>query len=62
METLCLTWNGDTFKDCMIDQIGEVEKGMLSMNLSGHAVSMTTTAAEELFKTVVEQQTLSIAD
>ncbi len=62
METLCLTWNGDTFKDCMIDQIGEVEEGMISMNLSGHAVSMTATAAEELFKTVVEQQTMSIAD
>ena len=62
METLCLTWNGDTFKDCVIYRIGEVEEGMISMKLSGHAVSMTATAAEELFKTAVEQQTLSIAE
>ncbi len=59
METLCLTWNGDTFKDRMIDQIGEVEEGMISMNFSGHAVSMTATAAQELFET---EQTLSIAE
>jgi len=62
METLCFTWNGDTFKDCVLDEIGEVEEGMISLRLSDHEVSMRATAAGELFKTVVEQQTLSIAE
>jgi hypothetical protein len=57
------TWNGGTFKDCLIvDQIGEVEEGMIGLKLSGHAVSMIAAAAEKLFKTAAEQQTLSITE
>ena len=58
LETLCFTWNGDTFKDCALDEIVDVEEGsMISLRLSGF-VSMTATA------TVVKQQqsTLSIAE
>jgi hypothetical protein len=62
METLCFTWNGDTFKDCVLDEIGEVEEDMISLRLSDHNVSMRATAAGELFQTVVDQQTLSIAE
>lgn len=61
METLCFTWNGDTFKDCVLDEIGEVEEGMISFRLSDQEVRMSAKAAEWLFKTVVQQQTLSIA-
>lgn len=62
IETLCFTWNGDTFKDCVLDEIGDVEEGMISLRLSDHQVAISSTAAEVLFTTRVEQQTLSLAE
>ena len=35
---------------------------MIGLKLSGHAVSMIAAAAEKLFKTAAEQQTLSITE
>jgi len=61
-ESLCFTWNGDTFKNCVLDEIGEVESGMIRLRLSYDDVRLKVMTAGELFQTVVDQQTISIAE
>jgi hypothetical protein len=44
-ETLRFTWDGDTFKSCVVDEIEQVEAGMIQLKVSGHEVRVDETAA-----------------